>query len=487
VVSIKSLTAVPLSTSVHALYCRLHDRDSGTSVVAVTTILWFRRDLRLLDNPALLAAVAQAREDGDGRVVPLFVFDEALWKPAGPSRRAYLLESLNALGASLGRNLLLQHGDPVSVLPAIARAANASAVHIAEDFGPYGQIRDAAVAEALGDIPLIKTGSSYAVAPGRVRKEDQTPYRVFTPYYKSWCIHGWRAPADDPPSDVDWWMPVECQGTPPAPELGSLALPPAGEEAAWERWERFRAEHLAEYGELRNRPDLNATSALSQNLRWGEIHPRSLLAELTDSDIVFQKEICWREFYADVAFHQPTSTRTSLNPRYDEVMRWTTGAQADTWFEAWAQGRTGYPFVDAGMRQLRAEGWMHNRLRMVVASFLVKDLHIPWQRGAAEFMYWLRDGDLASNAHGWQWTAGCGTDAAPFYRVFNPIGQGIKFDPDGEYVRHYVPELRHIAGAAVHEPWDVPDGLAHGYPERIVDHSVERQVALEDHGAIKLT
>jgi deoxyribodipyrimidine photo-lyase len=139
------------------------------------------------------------------------------------------------------------------------------------------------------------------------------------------------------------------------------------------------------------------------------------------------------------------------------------------------------------MRQLRAEGWMHNRLRMVVASFLVKDLHIPWQRGAAEFMYWLRDGDLASNAHGWQWTAGCGTDAAPFYRVFNPIGQGIKFDPDGEYVRRYVPELRHIAGAAVHEPWDVPDGLAYGYPERIVDHSVERQVALEDHGAIKLT
>jgi deoxyribodipyrimidine photo-lyase len=161
-------------------------------------------------------------------------------------------------------------------------------------------------------------------------------------------------------------------------------------------------------------------------------------------------------------------------------MRWSEGPAAEDAFTAWAQGRTGYPFVDAGMRQLRAEGWVHNRVRMVVASFLVKDLHLPWQRGAAEFMHWLRDGDLASNAHGWQWTAGCGTDASPFYRVFNPVAQGLRFDPDGDYVRRYVPELAHLPGSSAHEPWDHPGGYDHGYPRRIVDHKVEREVALAD-------
>jgi deoxyribodipyrimidine photo-lyase len=166
-------------------------------------------------------------------------------------------------------------------------------------------------------------------------------------------------------------------------------------------------------------------------------------------------------------------------------MPWTTGKDATALLAAWSEGRTGYPFVDAGMRQLRAVGWMHNRVRMVVASFLVKDLHLPWQRGAAEFMRWLRDGDLASNAHGWQWTAGCGTDASPFYRVFNPVLQGVKFDPDGDYVRRYVPELRHLPGKSVHEPWKAIDGYAHGYPEPIVDHAVERDVALADFASIK--
>jgi deoxyribodipyrimidine photo-lyase len=165
-------------------------------------------------------------------------------------------------------------------------------------------------------------------------------------------------------------------------------------------------------------------------------------------------------------------------------MPWATGPGAEAHFAAWAAGRTGYPLVDAGMRQLASEGWIHNRVRMVVASFLVKDLHLPWQRGAAEFMHALRDGDLASNAHGWQWTAGCGTDAAPFYRVFNPVLQGLTHDPEGDYVRQYVPELRHLPGAAAHEPWKHPDGLAHGYPQRIVDHGVERSTALADFSAI---
>lgn len=446
--------------------------------------MWFRRDLRLADNPALLAAAA---DSGDGRVVPLFVIDPALWEPAGPVRRAYLAASLRSLDASLGGSLVTVHGDPATVVPGIARDAGAGSVHIAEDFGPYGRARDSAVEAALDaehGIPLVRTGSAYAVAPGRVRKDDGTPYRVYTPFWRAWERHGWRAPADALPDGITWWQSTSGDGIPEVDHPG-IALPPAGEDAAWERWAAFRGKGLAAYGELRDRADLAGTSALGHHLRWGEIHPRSLLAELGPDDETFRKELCWREFYADVLFHNPSSARHSLDARFDERMRWANGVDADAAFAAWAEGRTGFPFVDAGMRQLRAEGWVHNRVRMVVASFLVKDLHLPWQRGAAEFMRWLRDGDLASNAHGWQWTAGCGTDASPFYRVFNPVAQGLKFDPDGDYVRRYVPELRHMVGKTAHEPWASIDGYSHGYPEPIVDHKAEREVALADYAALK--
>jgi deoxyribodipyrimidine photo-lyase len=448
-------------------------------------VLWFRRDLRLADNPALLAAVDAARADGDGQVVPLFVVDPVLWNASGPVRQAYLVASLRALDASLGGQLLLQHGNPAHLVPQVARAAGASSVHLAADFGPYGQRRDAAVEAAL-DVPFVRAGSPYAVAPGRVTKPDGTPYRVFTPFWKAWVQHGWRAPAMAP-ADVPWWMPIDCHGYPSAPDLGDLALPAAGEAAALATWSRYRDTGLADYADLRNRPDLAGTSAMSHHLRWGEIHPRTMLADLSSRDEVFGKELCWREFYADVLAQDPESARRSLDRRYDDTMRWTPADEAPALLDAWREGRTGYPFVDAGMRQLRAEGWMHNRVRMVVASFLVKDLHLPWQAGAAEFMHWLRDGDLASNAHGWQWTAGCGTDAAPFYRVFNPVLQGLKFDPDGDYVRRYVPELRHLTGPAVHEPWKAVDGYAHGYPEPIVDHGEERAIALADYAALKST
>lgn len=442
--------------------------------------MWFRRDLRLRDNPALLAAVEAASADGDGRVVPLFVVDPALWNPAGPVRQGYLAASLESLDASLNQQLLIRHGDPASVLAEMVRASSATSVHISADYGPYGSRRDSH-AEAAIDVPLIRTGSPYAVAPGRVTKGDGTAYRVFTPFYRAWLAHGWRSPAADLPREAQWWMPLECQGIPDVPDI-PVPLPEAGEDAAWERWDYFRTHGLASYEELRNRADLDGTSVMSHHLKYGEIHPRSILAELNDDDDGFRREICWREFYADVLHQNPSSTSVSLDDRFDSIMRWVDDADS---FAAWAEGRTGYPFVDAGMRQLRAEGWMHNRVRMVVASFLIKDLHLPWQRGAAEFMYWLRDGDLASNSHGWQWTAGCGTDASPFYRVFNPVSQGLKFDPDGDYVRRYVPELRHLPGKTAHEPWDVLGGYDHGYPERIVDHKAEREAALADFAAIK--
>lgn len=445
----------------------------------MTTVLWFRRDLRLTDNPALVEAVTSSP---DGSVVGLFVIDQALWGPAGDVRRAYLVDALHALDARMDGALLVRHGDPRVIVPEVAATAGATSVHVASDFGPYGQSRDDQVAQRLeaAGVQWRPIGSPYAVAPGRVNKSDGTAYRVYTPFYRAWLAHGWRAPAPDPKRSPRWVMPQECDGIPARPDLGSLQLPPAGEDAALARWDAFRSTGLADYEDRRNRPDLAGTSVLSHHLRWGEIHPRTLLADLGDGpgDDVFRKEIAWREFYADVLERHPNSARGSLDARYDDSMEWDSGAVADERFTAWAEGRTGYPFVDAGMRQLRAEGWIHNRVRMVVASFLIKDLHLPWQRGAHEFMNWLRDGDLASNSHGWQWTAGCGTDASPYYRVFNPVTQGQKFDPDGDYVRRYIPELAQLPGKSAHTPWDAPDGYAHGYPARIVDHAAERLVAL---------
>lgn len=443
-------------------------------------VAWFRRDLRLGDNPMLAAAGTR-----DGAAMPLFTLDPRLWEPASDVRRAYLSHSLRALDADLSGQLLIRHGDPVTTVVETAKAAGARAVHISADFGPYGRRRDAAVRDALAaeGIDLITTGSPYAVAPGRVLKSDGTAYRVYTPFYRAWRQHGWRSPADEP--DIAWEMVGECDGIPAAPEL-PFDLPPAGEEAALARWANFRDERLADYDATRNLPALDGTSTMGHHLKWGEVHPRTLLADLGDSEgaETFRKEIAWREFYADVMYQRPTSAHESLDPRFDRDFEWESG---DQHFDAWAAGRTGYPFVDAGMRQLLAEGWMHNRVRMVVASFLVKDLHLPWQRGAAHFMRWLRDGDLASNAHGWQWTAGCGTDASPYYRVFNPVGQGEKFDPHGDYVRRYVPELAHLPGKSVHRPWDVLGGYDHGYLKPIVDHAQERLDALDRFARMKET
>jgi len=451
----------------------------------VPSVLWFRRDLRIHDNPALLAAVEAARADGDGRVVALFVLDPRLWDTAGDVRRAWLSRSLTALDASLGGELLVRHGDPLALVPEVAAAADAGTVHVAADFGPYGSTRDRAVEAALETAgrTLVRTGSPYAVAPGRVRKGDGTPYRVYTPFFRAWCTHGWRSPAGEPDEAPLWRLDdagtLSCEGIPAVPELG-FDLPPVGEAAALQVWDEFRDRALSSYDDGRNRPDLHGTSNLSAHLRWGEIHPRTILADLDDSpaQTVFCKEIAWREFYADVLHHQPGSARTWLDPRF-AAMDYDEGHEADERFEAWRTGRTGFPFVDAGMRQLLTEGWMHNRVRMVTASFLVKDLHLPWQRGARWFMHQLRDGDLASNQQGWQWVAGSGTDASPYFRIFNPVTQGLRFDPLGDYVRRYVPELRDLPGAGAHQPWDHPLLTSvTDYPDRIVDHAAERDESL---------
>ena len=260
-----------------------------------------------------------------------------------------------------------------------------------------------------------------------------------------------------------------------------------GEDAARERWQAFLEEGLERYGEDRDRPDVDGTSRLSVHLKHGEIHPRTLLADLIDARAggegarAFVTELAWREFYADVLWHRPDSAWGDLRDRLAGI-RYDTGSDIEELVDAWRQGRTGYPFVDAGMRQLLETGWMHNRVRMVTASFLVKDLHVWWPVGARHFLDHLVDGDLASNNHGWQWVAGTGTDAAPYFRVFNPVTQGRRFDPDGGYVRRWVPELAHLPGAAAHEPWRHGEGYAGGYPEPIVDHDAERKDALERYG-----
>ncbi len=438
--------------------------------MASRSILWFRRDLRISDNPALLAALAESKE-----IVPVFILDPKLIKTGGSKRLAYLGQSLRALDESLNNCLQIIAGDQLTVLKDLQKKYDAESVHISAEYEPYGAKRDKNIED--GGIKLVRTGSPYAVAPGRVLKpSDNTPYRVYTPFYKAWCAHGWRKPAEKPKeiptvkpgSDArefpDWKLPE------------GVRLTKAGELAALERFKYFQKNGLNNYDEARNLAAIDGTSKMSAHLKWGEIHPRTLLAPLGESKAhdVFRKEIAWREFYADILFNNP-HTETEYYAAQFSKMRYDKPGEK---FKAWCEGKTGYPFVDAAMRQLLQEGWMHNRTRMVVASFLVKDLHLEWQLGERFFREHLIDYDVASNAHGWQWTAGCGTDASPYYRVFNPIEQGKRFDEDGDYVRRYVPELAHLNGIEIHEPWNVLDGYLKDYPQQIVNHATERLESL---------
>jgi len=440
--------------------------------------MWFRRDLRLLDNPALLAAT----EAGDGSVLGVFVLDPALIGPSGAVRLAVLCRTLRALDAQLGGNLVVRHGKPATVLAELCGEVAAGSVHCAADFGPYGAARDEAVAEAL-PAPLVRTGSAYAVPPGRLANASGGAFQVYSAFYRSWLARGWPAPA--PAARTSWLPGVRSDGIPADPALpAELGLPEVGEAAAAQAWQAFRDGPIEQYQHERNRPDRAGTSRMSVHLKWGAAHPRTLLADLEPRHEVYRKELAWREFYADVLHHRPDSARQYYRPELKDLQH-PTGALARQRLAAWAAGQTGYPIVDAGMRQLLAEGWMHNRVRMIVASFLVKDLHLEWQAGARHFMAHLVDGDLASNAHGWQWVAGTGTDPAPYFRIFNPSLQGQKFDPDGDYVRRYVPELAGLPARHVHEPWRSPDGPPAGYPDRIVDHAAERIAPWPDYNSIR--
>jgi deoxyribodipyrimidine photo-lyase len=437
----------------------------------VRNIIWFRRDLRIGDHPALLEAMKNSDE-----IVPLFILDKKQIDEAGAKLLAYMGQSLRALDESLGNKLHIIEGDQVEVFKDLIARYNVKEVHISDEYERYGAARDARV-EAAG-IPLVRTGSPYAVKPGRVVKpSDATPYRVYTPFYRAWRTHGYREPVAAPKEIKAPTPPAEYRKFPDFPFPDGVQIIEAGEAAALRRFKEFKKKGLDSYDENRNFASIDGTSKMSTYLKFGEIHPRTLLLGLdeTKAQDTFRKEIAWREFYADVLFNNPDTDTEYYAPRFKEMRYDKPGKQ----FQAWCEGKTGYPFVDAAMRQLLVEGWMHNRTRMVVASFLVKDLHLEWQLGERFFAEHLVDYDVASNAHGWQWTAGTGTDASPYYRVFNPIEQGRRFDENGDYIRKYVPELAHLSAAEIHEPWLFLDGYSHGYAERVVDHAVERIESLE--------
>ena len=427
------------------------------------TLMWFRRDLRLRDLPPLLDAAA-----ADGEVLACYVLDPRLAASSGSRRLQHLYDALRNLRDGLDGRLFVTRGRPETRIPAVVNQIGATSVHVSADFSPFVRRRDDAVRDALGDVPLEEAGSPYLVSPGRVTKGDGMPYKVFTPFYDAWRRHGWRPPARSGANSARWIDPADVPGGVDIPHAGVELEVQAGEAAAREQWAKFVDSGLADYADNRNRPDLDATSRMSAHLKFGTIHPRTMAADLGRGQgaQAYLRELAFRDFYAAVLYEWPASAWSNWNHAFDAIQV-DDDADAREMFETWKAGRTGFPIVDAGMRQLAATGFMHNRLRMIVASFLVKDLHLPWQWGARWFLEQLVDGDMANNQHGWQWAAGCGTDAAPYFRVFNPTTQGKKFDPDGAYIRRWVPEV---------------DG--DDYPEPVVDHAHERKEALRRYSHI---
>jgi deoxyribodipyrimidine photo-lyase len=468
------------------------------------TILWFRQDLRLRDNPALAAALKRG-----GPIIPVYIWDEAGegdW-PAGAASRWWLHHSLSCLDASLkmrGSRLVLARGESGPVLSKLLEVTGATAVYWNRRYEPVLAKRDTALKAELDDSGggALSFNASVLFEPDLVRNKSGAPFQVFTPFWR-YCL----SREVEPPVRLAGGRFPRPARWPDSLKLDSLRLLPSkkwddgfyrhwqpGETGARRCLDRFVSRRMDNYAAGRNFPGSHGTSALSPHLHFGEIGPRQVWAAVwaraKDSGVfpssrgaqVFLAEIGWREFAYHLLFNFPQTPKKPLRPVFSSFP-WRTDAGQ---LRAWQQGRTGYPIVDAGMRQLWQTGWMHNRVRMIVASFLVKHLRISWREGAAWFWDTLVDADLASNTLGWQWSAGCGADAAPYFRIFNPMLQSPKFDPAGGYLRAWIPELAAMPAKFIHEPWTAPAEvlveagveLGRNYPLPIVEHGAARVAAL---------
>jgi deoxyribodipyrimidine photo-lyase len=466
-------------------------------------IHWFRRDLRLSDNLALRAALKTGQP-----VIPLFIFDPALLKGErfSAARLKFMLDGLRALDESLkpfGTRLLIRHGSPIPVLSDLIETTKASALFYNRDYSPYAVRRDHQLSTALS-VDIHAFDDALLHPPGQILSGSNAPYTVYTPFKRRWLEQPKPTVESGviPNKQFHSLEGLDNSGVPTLRDLGvreTIDTPPAGEMAARQRLERFVARGIFLYSQQRDDLAINpftsddpTTSALSPYFRFGMISPRQAYqAAMTarreaaietecESVDVWISELAWREFYTHILYHFPHVYNSSFRPEYEQVEY----RHVPDELRRWQNGETGYPIVDAAMRQLNALGWMHNRARMIVASFLTKDLLIYWREGDVIFMQRLIDGDPAANNGGWQWSAGTGTDAQPYFRIFNPVSQSQKFDPDGIYIRHWLPELRDVPTRFIHAPWEMETPPAN-YPRPIVDHAFARERTLRAYKAVK--
>ncbi|MBB6052056.1 cryptochrome/photolyase family protein [Armatimonas rosea] len=452
-----------------------------------TSLVWFRRALRVTDNRALRTALAASES-----VVPVFVIDPAILKrpDTGERRVAFLWAGLRALDTELrqrGSALIVRCGEPAQELARLAEETGATALYYGQEYEPAGKARDQRVVEALRNLESVACRDHLLAEPESLATKAGTPYTVFTPYFRLWQEQAFLAPVAAPER-----IPTP-QGIASEPLPESVSVLPAGERAAQEQLQGFARAALRAYDTERDFPALPGTSQLSAYLKLGMLSPRQALGaarqcrEQLPVDRragvdAWVRQLAWRDFYYQILVHFPHVATGSFKPKFD-ALAWPNDP---TLYAAWERGETGYPIVDAGMRQLAQTGTLHNRVRMIVASFLTKDLLCDWRLGERYFMQQLLDGDQAANNGGWQWAAGTGTDAQPYFRIFNPVSQGEKFDPDAQYVKLWCPELKRVPAKWAHKPWELSRNeqaavncvLGKDYPQRIVEHSEQRARAL---------
>jgi deoxyribodipyrimidine photo-lyase len=472
------------------------------------SIYWIRQDLRLNDNPALYESVK------NGAIVPVYILDDinAGEHQLGGASRVWLHCSLEMLNKDLQNKIIFFKGDPLKILTHLCETENINKIYWNRVYEPWGIKRDKKIKESLKikGIEINSFNGSLLWEPWQVLKNDGTPYRVFTPYYRRGCYNAIqpRMPLNIP-DKIEYYDIKNNNGL----DIDSLNLLPnhqwkdkiinnwgIGEKAAEQRLEKFIDFEIDGYKEGRNFPNKKNVSRLSPHLHWGEISPNTVwykiwnlqqlgIKKFQDTD-TFLSEMGWREFSYYLLYYFPDLPRKNLQKKFDNFS-WDINS---SFLEAWQKGQTGYPVIDAGMRELWSTGYMHNRLRMIVGSFLVKNLLLHWHEGEKWFWDCLIDADLASNSAGWQWIAGCGADAAPYFRVFNPITQGLKFDPNGDYIRKFIPEIALLPNKYIFNPWEAPDEvlkkakvkLGENYPRPIVDIKISREKALSTFAKLKL-